>query len=245
MAELEVAKHGKKVIHLMAKSEHGLAHRIREIALEIAIIVFAVSMSIWLHGLSEHHHQQQEVRSFLLGLKGDLARDIKTLDNIQAGYRGFDANHAYLASLDPNKQPDWEKFKSVYALSNGNWYFQPIRSRYDGFLMSGKLTNIEDEKLLASILALYQTLLPDIQNSESGWARRQQKLRDYRDEQLEGDDPQSLFRVTTTPKGKRLLRDMSTDGQVYGRYQHYIRLSKEIIKTIDTAYPDQAGAKAY
>jgi hypothetical protein len=245
MAELEVAKHGKKVIHLMAKTEHGLGHRIREIALEVAIIVFAVSMSIWLHGLSEHHHKQQEVRTFLLGLKGDLAKDIGALNNITKGYRGFDANHAYLASLDPDKQPDWEKFKSVYALSNGNWFFHPARSRYDGFLMSGRLTNIEDEKLLASILLLYQSILPDIQNSEVGWATRQQKLRAYRDEQLEGDDPQSLFRVTTTPKGKRLLRDMSTDGQVYERYQNYIDQSKEIIKTIDALYPDQAAAKAH
>jgi hypothetical protein len=75
MAELEVAKHGKNVIHLMGKKEHALAHRLREIAIEIAIIVFAVSMSIWLHGLSEHYHQQQEVRTFLVGLRADLKDD--------------------------------------------------------------------------------------------------------------------------------------------------------------------------
>jgi len=87
MAELEVAKHGKNVVHLMAKKEHALSHRLREIAVEIAIIVFAVSMSIWLHGLSEHHHQQQEVRSFLVGLKGDLEGDVKALTNISEGKR--------------------------------------------------------------------------------------------------------------------------------------------------------------
>jgi hypothetical protein len=245
MAELEVAKHGKKAIQLMAQKEHGLAHRIREIALEVAIIVFAVSMSIWLHGLSEHHHKQQEVRTFLIGLKADLQDDVKSLTNISEGYRGFDANYAWLAGIDPDKQPDWEKFKQAYNMSDANWYFMPSRSRYDGFVMSGKLTNIENEALLTGILALYQIRLPEIQTSEGGWTTRQRKLREYREDQLEGDDDRSLFRVTTTPKGKRLLRQMATTPQLYDRYQSYIKLSRELIKMIDTAYPDQAGAKAH
>jgi hypothetical protein len=245
MAEQEIAKHGKNVIHLMTKKEHTLGHRIREIAIEIVTIVFAVSMSIWLHGLSEHHHQQQEVRSFLIGLKGDLAKDIATLGEMKATYKEFDANYAYLADLDPGKQPDWEKFKTAYVVMDANWFFIPTRSRYDGFLMSGKLTNVENEKLLVSILALYQTLLPQIQTSEGGWSTRQHKLRDYREAMLEGDDEQSRLHVLTTPKGKRLLREMTTSPQLYKRYQNYADQSAEIIKTIDTLYPEQAGAKAH
>jgi len=245
MAELEVAKHGKNVVHLMTKKEHGLAHRIREVAVEIAIIVFAVSMSIWLHGLSEHHHKQQEVRTFLLGLKGDLEGDVSQLTKMREGYKGFDANHAYLASLDPDKAPDWAKFKAAYAMSGANWYFIPTRSRYDGFLMSGRLINIEDDKLLTEILDLYQSKLPEIQTSEGGWSNRQHKLRDYRESQLEGDDEASLFRVTTTPKGKRLLRAMETSPQLYERYQNYIDRSRRIIKTIAEAYPDGAAGQAH
>jgi hypothetical protein len=245
MAELEVAKHGKNVIQLATKKEHALSHRLREIAIEIAIIVFAVSMSIWLHGLSEHHHKQQEVRTFLLGLKGDLADDIRQLTNMKTAYREFDANHAYLASIDPGKQPDWAKFKQAYALSNANWFFIPTKSRYDGFLMSGKLTNIEDQKLLTAILNMYQSLLPQIETSEGGWTTRQRKLREYRDDMLEGDDDASLFRVSTTPKGKRLLRDMQSSPQLYERYQKFIDESRQIVKMIDTLYPDQAVAKAH
>jgi hypothetical protein len=241
MAELEVAKHGKNVIHLMGKKEHPLGHRLREIAIEIATIVFAVSMSIWLHGLSEHHHQQQEVRSFLVGLKGDLAKDIAMLGEMETAYKQFDANYAYLAGIDPGQQPDWQKFKAAYAMSDANWYFIPTKSRYDGFLMSGKLTNIEDQKLLTAILSLYQTLLPQLQNSEGGWATRQHKLRDYRDEKLEGDDDLSRFRMVTSPKGKRLLGEMVASPQLYRRYRNYTDQSAQIIKAIDTLYPGQAG----
>jgi hypothetical protein len=245
MAELEVAKHGKNVVHLMTKKEHGISHRIREIAVEIAIIVFAVSMSIWLHGLSEHHHKQQEVRSFLLGLKTDLERDVKSLTDISNGYKGFDENYAYLAGLDPDKQPDWEKFKAAYAASDANWYFLPAKSRYEGFVMSGKLTNIENEKLLTAILALYQSRLLEIETSEGGWTTRQRKLREYREDQLEGDDDRSLFRVTTSPKGKRLLRQMAATPQLYERYRNYMDLSRQIIRMIAEAYPDQTAAKAH
>ncbi|MGJ7915312.1 hypothetical protein ACI48D_07510 [Massilia sp. LXY-6] len=125
-----------------------------------------------------------------------------------------------------------------------NGFYIPARSRYDGFLMSGKLTNIEDEKLLASILALYQMLLPQIQTSEEGWQTRQRKLRDYRDDKLEADDELSHFRWMTSPKSKRLLGQMQSSPQLYERYQMYIDQSRQIIKAIDAAYPDHAGKKA-
>ena len=243
MAELEVAKHGKNVIHLMTKKEHRVSHRIREIAIEIAIIVFAVSMSIWLHGLSEHRHQQQEVRTFLVGLKSDLKEDIDTLANMQADYRKFDANYAYLAGLEAGKEPDWKKFNAAYEYMDANWYFFPNKSRFDGFMMSGKLNNIEDTANLNRILALYQSLLPQIRTSEGGWMARQEKLRTYRDDTLNDDDPREHYALVTAPKGKRLVTRMATSNQHYARYQQYIDACKEIIKAIDEAYPEQAGKK--
>jgi hypothetical protein len=247
MAEQEIAKHGKNVIHLMTKKEHTLAHRLREVAIEIATIVFAVSMSIWLHGLSEHHHQQQEVRTFLAGLKGDLASDVRQITEMQSDYRRYDANYAYLASIDPGAAPDWKKFEDSFDVLSSNSYLIPTKSRYDGFLMSGKLTNIEDEQLLTDILNLYQSILPEVQLSEGGWSGHQRRLRDYRDEVLESDDRDARYRVLTSPKGKRLLRDMQTSPQLYRRYQAYIDRCKSIIRQIDAAYPDLAkpGARTH
>jgi hypothetical protein len=233
MAELEVAKHGKNVIHLMTKKEHTAWHRVREIAIEIATIVFAVSMSIWLHGMSEHHHQQQEVKAFLSGLRADLASDVLQLEGTKGSYRKFDANHAWLASLDADQEPDWKAFDTAYDNLNLNWFFIPTKSRYDGFQMSGKLTNIEDQKLLTQILDLYQNQLQLIKLSEGSWANRQHNLRDYIDEKLEGDDRAGRWRVITSPKGKRLVARMKTGDQLYERYDRYIGESNSIIKQID------------
>jgi hypothetical protein len=246
MAELEVAKHGKNVIHLMAKKEHKLSHRLREIAIEVAIIVFAVSMSIWLHGLSEHHHKQQEVKTFLSGLKADLEEDIAQLESTKKSYRSFDANYAYLASLDPKQEPDWKKFDEAFENLGTNWFFIPTKSRYDGFMMSGRLTNIEDDKLLTEILDLYQNQLQLIKMSEGGWSGRQHTLLAYVNDTLDNDGQAERWRLITSPRAKRLVSRMKTGDQLYERYQRYIDESKSIVKRIESAYPElAAGARAH
>ena len=237
MAELEVAKHGKKVINMATSKEHRLAHKLKEIALEIAIIVFAVSISIWFHSMSEHRHEQHQVKSFLLGLKTDLARDIRQLDDIAKSYHDRDKNYEYLAALDPTAKPEGEKFDQAYAFANGNWFFIPITSRFEGFKSGGKLTNIEDEELLNDILTLYQLQHQDIRTSESGWRSNQNKLRDYLDVALEqGESREQRYHALTTPNGKRRLRNMKTYPQLYERYADAAELSRKIIKRIDVLY---------
>ncbi len=56
MAEQEIAKHTKNVVRLFGNSEHDWRHKLGEMALEIITIVFAVSLSIWLHSLGDHRN---------------------------------------------------------------------------------------------------------------------------------------------------------------------------------------------
>jgi len=239
MAEQEIAKHGKQVIRLMTSKEHGLGHKLREIAIEFATILFAVLLSIWLHGWSEHRHQQHEVRTFLAGLKHDLQSDIRDIDGLIRDYKGFDANFRYLTALEPGKMPDEKTFEAAYLFMDANRFLIPNKSRFDGFMMSGKLTNIEDPELLSGILNLYQSQLSQVQTSEGGWSTRQRKLRDYRDETLEEDSPAAHFRLLTAPRGKRILKQMFATSQHYERYQHYAAQARELIGMID-AYPGMA-----
>ena len=240
MAELEVAKHGKNIIQVAAKKEHSAAHKLREVALEIVTIFFAVSLSIWLHGASEHYHEQQQVRSFLLGLKADLQNDVAGLKNINALHHSFDKNLQYLAALDPNGRPDGAKFDAAYLYADANVFFKPANSRYEGFRLSGKLTNIEDEKLLNDIISLYQYDYDAIHISEGGWSDQQQKLRAYLDDVLDGDSTAQHYKAVTTPRGKRLLNGLVASSQLYERLGTYAAHANRIIKAIDAAYP---GAK--
>lgn len=241
MAELEVARHGKKAIKALGKRENKLAHRLGEMALEIFTIVFAVTLSIWLHGLSEHRHEQQQVKTFLVGLKEDLQRDIELIGHATQAYRSFDANFRYLASLDPAGKADPEQFDPVFQMVDANFFFEPQMSRFDGFKSSGKLINIENEKLLNDILTLYQVRFRQIEYSQGGWQRRHQVLRNFLEERADsGDSAQAHYATVTSPKGKRLLNSAVTGKQLYERYDGYASLAREIIADIDRAYPELA-----
>lgn len=238
MADQEVIKHGKNIIRLAGSKEHSVKHKLREIAIEFFTIVFAVTLSIWLHGLSEHHHQQQEAKAFLIGLRTDLKNDIASIDTLIRDHRRFSANFTYLASLDPRQMPTDEKFAKVVAESDANHYFRPFTSRYEGFRSSGKMAYIEDQALLDEIFELYQMALPQIRSSEGGWETRQGKLRAYQDEMLEGDGLADHFKLFTSPKGQRLVKKMIAPEQLFDRYESYRKQATAIVKAIEAAYPE-------
>lgn len=243
MAELEVAKHGKKVVQLFGgQTPHTGWERVREMVIEIFTIVFAVTLSIWLHGLSEHRHEQQQVATFLRGLKDDLQHDIAAIREVSATHREFDANFTYLAGLDAAAAPDPKKFEAAYQLAGANIFFQPQMSRFEGFKSSGKLINIENTELLNNILFLYQGTTIQIDNSEGGWRRRHDKLRDYLDERADaGDSTAHRYAAIVSSKGKRLIKGAVAARQMYERYDRYAALASKIVKSIDAAYPDAAS----
>src|SRR6476660_3534227 len=99
MAEQEVIKHTKKIYKTWFSKEHSFWHKLGEFGVEILIIVFAVTISIWFHNWSEHAHQQAEVKEFLEGLKIDLLSDIDEMKGDKSSYEKQKRIFSYLASL--------------------------------------------------------------------------------------------------------------------------------------------------
>jgi len=243
VAEQEIAKHTKNIIGLFGRDQHpqashGWRHKLSEVLLEIVTIVFAVSLSIWLHSLGEHRHEQEQVRNFLLGLRHDLKSDINALGQIQAFYHQSDSNFSYLSQLDAHAAPEAEKFEQAYLRADANLFFNPLTSRYQGFKSSGKLGNIEDEKLMEKLLDLYENRVTQIRFSENGWSGRQNTYRAYLENELDGDDSVARhYRLATAPKGRRLLRQQIAPQQLYERYAAYAAEAADIVKAIEQAYP--------
>lgn len=238
MADQEITKHTKNIWHLMMQSQHGFWHRVREIALEVAIIVFAVTLSIELHSMSEHKHEQKQVKHFLLGLKRDIQSDIKQMLDIVEEQKKFDANFRYLAALDPSMPPQ-ETFDTAYDLISNNAYLVPQVSRFEGFKSSGKLTNIEDEALLEKIVTFYQYDLMKVQMSFGGWDGLHRKLTNYLEQGIDGlDTSAQRYRLITSPKGKHLVARVQAHPQMYERYAQIVSSGNAIIRDIDRLYPD-------
>jgi hypothetical protein len=240
MADQEIAKHTKIMWRIM-NAEHGFWHKAREMLLEIVIIVFAVSLSIWLHSVGEHRHEQTQVKAFLLGLKRDIQSDQVQAREVIAFHRASDQRYAYLAALDAKLAPDQSKFADAYRHLPMNNFLVPRLGRYEGFKSSGKLTNIENDALLEKIVNLYQYDIPKANMSSDGWKGNHRKLIDYVEDRTADDDSMaSRYKMLASAAGKRQLERLVTYPQLYKRYQTLIDGGNAIIKDIDQAYPDQA-----
>lgn len=241
MADQEIAKHTKQMWSILNTGEHGIWHKVREMALEIFIIVFAVSISIWFHSMAEHRHEQAQVKRFLLGVKRDIQSDNEQIESVLAFHHASDTRYAYLASLDPAEAPDRAKFNAAYGLLNANNFLVPRLARYEGFKSSGKLINVEDDALLEKIVSHYEYAIPKVQMSWNGWNSEHRALQAYTEEKLGEDDSLSArYKAITSPKGKRLAERMVTFPQLYQRHEGLLQDGKGIIADIDRAYPDQA-----
>lgn len=239
MAELEVVKHTKNVLALASSKEHALWHRVREIALEIGIIIFAVTVSIWLHGVSEHRHEQEKVRTFLTGLREDMRADIKWLDRAVKRLDDSKAAHAYLQSLDASSQPDPARFDAAVELIAVPSFGVPMqRGRYEGFKSSGKLGNIEDEVLLKKIVEVYEYAPFAFGAGEQVYEANRQALKAYVDEGVDTKGSAARLPLVVAPKGKRLLKAMVWSAQ--GDYRGMIEREQAIIADIDKLYPEAA-----
>ena len=86
MAEQEVIKHTKKVFNILGNKNSSFWHKLKDFVLEIFIIVFAISISIWFHNWSEHKKEQKTAKTFLIGLKGDIQADIIETEDILKTY---------------------------------------------------------------------------------------------------------------------------------------------------------------
>jgi len=156
----EITKHSEKIYKTVKNSEHTLGEKVKEIIIEICIIVFAVTLSIGLHGWSEHRHQQEEVSVFLANLKNDLKIDIQNIDNEKEAYQKSNIAYEKILALTPLQ------LDSIYKSKNKVNF--PIHSHghtmnignYEGFKSSGKIGYIEDEKLKQKMLSYYQIFVP-------------------------------------------------------------------------------------
>ncbi len=164
----EILKHTKKIYTEVNHPTHTLRQKLTEIVVEILIIVFAVTLSIWLHSLSEHKHEQAEVNSFLKGLHDDLQSDIEhySRDSVSfAKFRElFKARMPLTRAAIDSSVKAGGKFNSDYSLPQIWCTLQ--EGRYQGFKSSGKIEFIENDSLKTDILSYYEQVIPEIHRRE-------------------------------------------------------------------------------
>ena len=156
----EITKHSEKIYKTVKNSEHTLGEKVKEIIIEICIIVFAVTLSIGLHSWSEHRHQQEEVSVFLANLKNDLKNDIKNIDNEKEAYQKSNIGYEKILALTPLQLDNVYKSKNKVNFPIHSHGHTMNIGNYEGFKSSGKIGYIEDDKLKQKMLNYYQISVP-------------------------------------------------------------------------------------
>jgi hypothetical protein len=228
----EVTKHGRKIYRAVKDRRHNTGEKIKDILIEVAIIVFAVSLSIWLHGWSEHRHEQKEVREFLSGLKGDLGEDIRLLEENCGVATGLDSSYHFLLSMrDPQRvavTSDTTIYHNLYfslTVTRGNI------GRYEGFKSSGKMGLIENDSLKQRILTFYQQTIPNLVYGEEFVNSIQSKILDL---QVNNEEKVSIKEFIKSPKlGAWFSMGSQNLKNNIGAYNDAIQKAKNIVKEIE------------
>lgn len=179
MAELEVIKHTKKALKSFSQKDKDFWHKLKDFFLEIFIIVFAVSLSIWLHGWSEKKHKQEEVKEFLIDLKADLLIDRKKIienkKNINFKYyKDLKIADSLIFSPSKNNVDSLNKQTIVRIVINRN----TNSGNYEGFKSSGNISYILNKPLKSKILEYYEQESKNVLENERIYNNQMEKVLD-------------------------------------------------------------------
>lgn len=163
MAEDEIIKkHTQAAYDALKHPGRHWTHKLKDILQEILIIVFAVSVSIWLHNWSEERKDKKEEKEFFKGLKEDLQADIKEMQNDRSVLKRVVQQTRYFAKVGAGATLNKDSLASYYWIFFTGAQINPRISRFEALKGSGKLDIIEDKKKLYNIIDLYQKIFPNI-----------------------------------------------------------------------------------
>jgi hypothetical protein len=237
MAEQEVIKHTKKLFSIWGSKSHSFWAKVREFLLEIIIIVFAVSLSIWLHDKSEYKHQQHEVKEFLLGLRQDLLSDLNEIQLDRDSYLAQERAFKYITSGRTNEPLNADSVKKYQRWIFNTTKLQQNDGRFEGFKASGKIGSI-DKTIQNHIMDLYQENIPTLLSNTDAYIRIKNQLVDYglKNHKQINDSTTNLASILRADEAQNICNALVGTRPIVDRYDSCINKMHIIIKAIEDKY---------
>jgi len=236
--ENEIKDHTVKAYKAFKNPKLPFWHKVKEIGIEVGIIIFAVTLSIWFHDMSEHSHEQKDVKSFLIGLKQDLTTDIIQLKGDRDAYISAGQAFNYFTTPTPGFKMSMDSVKKYQTYLFNTTLFVPNNGRYEGFKSSGKLGNIEDDSLQNNIIVLYQGIIPAIQASTNSYIQRKQFLLEYLNRSIKRspDGNNNVLAVLSADEGVNIDKTLTDVSEITASYNSAIKKSQQVINEINADY---------
>jgi len=237
MAEQEVIKHTKNVFSIWL-SNKSFWHKLKDFLLEIFIIVFAISLSIYLHDRSEKKHERHETKEFLLGLREDLKTDLQEMNADKKAFEESKAAFTYIISIKLDQKVNEDSVDKHYNRLFNATGLVPNNGRFEGFKSSGKIGNIENVELQNNIMDLYQEDMPMVLLSSNAYGGRKRQFQDYvyHNKKRLTDSTNNLTELLKTDQAINFSTDLIYTGEIVERYDTCIKKIKLIIEEIDKEY---------
>ncbi|MDR3668110.1 MAG: DUF6090 family protein [Ignavibacteriaceae bacterium] len=176
MSEQEFIKHAKKTYAILKSSENGWKSKLLDIVIEILIIVFAVSVSIWLHNWSEKRLDNKEAKEFFFGLKKDLENDISQMSNSKVFYENTLSGIQYILAVGDGRNINKDSVNKYSGIFFSSTDLDPHIGRYEGLKSSGKFKIIENPEMLNNIINLHESIIRRIQELNDKYYQNNEKL---------------------------------------------------------------------
>jgi len=237
MAEQEVIKHTKRAFSIW-KSKSKFWHKVGDLALEIFIIVFAVTLSIYFHDRSELRHQRHDTKEFLLGLREDLKGDIKEMEQDKDSYKKSEKVFTYITTRKMNGALNNDTIQTYSTWIYNTTGLVPNSGRFEGFKSAGKIGNIENRELQNNIMDLYQENIPSLINSTNFYTSKKQRLFDYLavNRKRITDSTNNLTEVLANEQAYNICQTLSFVSEILARYDSCINKMNLIIADINKEY---------
>ena len=236
MADQEMIKHTKAAYKALNNPLTSWKHKVKEVGMEIIIIVFAVSLSIWLHSWSEARHERGEAVTFLKGLNTDISNDLVQLKSDRETYSTVQDGAAYflkVANGDSLNKDSLAKYRKIFYNTT---FFQVNGSRYQALKASGKLNIIENKVLLDNIITFYEQEIPYINMLNTNFNNyKTGKLGEFLDENIvvAKDGSDNWGAILKTNRIRNTLLRVKTVQQNIDQYlvaeKHVVKM-QELIK---------------
>jgi hypothetical protein len=239
MAEDEIIKkHTKAVYATIVDKDKKWLHKLKDILLEVLIIVFAVSISIWLHNWSEEKKDKRAEKEFYIGLKEDLQADVKEMMSDRAGFTQVLQHTVYFEKIKKTDKVNDDSLMQFSSIFFTLGQISPRISRFEALKGSGKLDIIENKKQLLNIIELYQKIFPQIfRANETFNSLNTGRIAPFLGEVLQLDSARFYTNFQTvlgTSKMRLLLMELEGDvSNSIAAYTTGINKSNEIIKLVD------------
>lgn len=237
MAEQEIIKHTKKSFSVWG-GDKNFWHKAKDFLLEIVIIVFAVTVSIYLHDRSELKHQRHETKEFLLGLKEDLKTDIDEMNADKSSFLESGKAFRYITGRRMNEQLNADSMKKYYGYIFNTTGLIPNSGRFEGFKSSGKIGTIENKELQNNIMDLYQENIPNLIVSTNMYTGKKQRLFDHIDANRKRltDSTTNLLTAMASDPSYNICLSLTFINEIVGRYDTCINKMQLITRQINNMY---------